>query len=120
MGSHINETSSKSFNSKKLIITNTNINLIKSEIIMRKVFSYLTTRKKWDFIKYNNKLKNRFRYNIEDYKKLCNRYLIIGRNGKGTEYLMNSKIILFEGIYKVFIKMEKEMEMGKNIILMVN
>ena len=100
MGSDINETTSKNFNNKELVITNTNINLIKSKIIIRKVFSYLTARKKWDFINYNNKLKNRFGYNIEDYKKLCNRYIMIGKNGKGTEYFMNSKIILFEGIYR--------------------
>ena len=116
MGSDINETTSKNFNNKELVITNTNINLIKSKIIIRKVFSYLTARKKCDFIKYNNKLKNIFGYNTEDYKKLCNRYIMVGKNGKGIEYFMNPKIILFE----VYIEMEKEMEKGKNIILMVN
>ena len=100
MGSEINKISSKNLDKEESMITHTNINLIKSKVIIRKVFSYLNTRKILDFIKYNNKLKNIFGYNIDDYKKLCNRYIIINRNGKGTEYLMNSKIILFEGIFK--------------------
>ena len=67
---------------------------IKSIFIKKKVLSHLSEIKKLDIIKYNNKLRNDFGYTIDDYKKLCKRYILGTRNGKGKgkEYIMNSSI----------------------------
>ena len=77
-----------------------NINMIKSIYIVKKILAYLETDKKLDLIRYNKKFSLNLGYTIDDYKKLCKRYVIYGKNGKGKEYIMNSNILLFEGEYK--------------------
>ena len=77
-----------------------NLNMIKSIYITKKIFSYLIINKKLELIKYNKKLSQSFGYTIDDYKKLCKRYIVFGKNGKGKEYIMNSSKLLFEGEYK--------------------
>ena len=76
-----------------------NINIIKSIYITKKILSYLENNKKLELIKYNKQFSQNLGYTIDDYKKLCKRYVIYGKNGKGKEYIMNSNIKIFEGQY---------------------
>ena len=76
-----------------------NINMIKSIYIVKKILAYLETDKKLVLIRYNKKFSLNLGYTIDDFKNLCKRYVIYGKNGKGKEYIMNSNIKIFEGQY---------------------
>ena len=76
-----------------------NLNTIKSIYIAKKILSHLIIKKKLEMIKYNKKFCQSLGYTIDDYKKLCKRYIVYGKNGKGKEYIMNSSKLIFEGEY---------------------
>ena len=42
---------------------------------------------------------NKFRVNIEYYKKISGKYFIGERNGIGKEFILNKNILRFEGEY---------------------
>ena len=99
---------------------------IKSLLVTKKILYFINEIRRLDIIKYNKNLQNKINVNINDYKQLCNRYVIflnenktIGkefsinndnhlifhgeylnkkRNGKGKEYNINGDLI-FEGDY---------------------
>jgi len=80
-----------------------NINLerdIKSSYIFDRIFSYLGKRDKMNMIIYNNQLQKRFKVNIQDYKRISGKYKKGEKNGKGSEYMQNINIMIFEGEYK--------------------
>ena len=78
-----------------------NINLrdIKSNFMIKKLFSFLCEKQKLDVIKYNKDLQKINLVNIEDYKKISGKYKIAKKDGKGKEYIINTNYLLFEGEY---------------------
>ena len=75
------------------------IKSIKSNIIMKKLFSNLNDIKKLNIIKYNKNIQNQLEINLEDYKIKSGKYIIYKKNGKGKEYLLDNNILIFEGDY---------------------
>ena len=75
------------------------IRQIKSFFILNKIFSYVYLNKKLDIMIHNKFLQNKFGYTIEDYKNASKRYKIIDGNGIVKEYLIDSKILIYEGEY---------------------
>ena len=47
-------------------------------------------------ILYSKELKKMFLIDINDYKKKCEKYKIVGKDGKGKEYIINTNILIFE------------------------
>ena len=90
------------------------IKSIKSKYIINNIFSYIYKNKKLELIKYNKKYQKIFKIDINYYKQISGKFIKGKRNGKGKEYNEDNKL-LFEGN----IKMEKNMEKEKNIIIMV-
>ena len=72
---------------------------IKSIYILKHIFSYLFINKKLDIIKYNKSIQNKFKIDIEYYKKISGRYIIGDRNGNGREYTLNEHKLIFKGNY---------------------
>ena len=115
------------------------IKSLKSPLI-KIIFSYLNDNKKLNIIINNKTLQKILEVNIQNYKNISKRIKLGERNGKGKEYLKKNKKIIFKGEYlngkrsgkgKEYyddgkLKFEgeylkgKEVEMEKNIILMVN
>ena len=80
----------------------TNINLekdIKSFYTLKNIFSFIDYKKELEIIKYNKQLQEKFKININDYKKVSGKYKIGEKNGKGKEYILNTKILIFKGEY---------------------
>ena len=73
---------------------------IKSNHIMKKIFSFLEENIKLKIIVYNKKLKKLFNINIEHYKNICKSYIIGEINGEGKEYEIYTNKLLYEGEYK--------------------
>ena len=67
--------------------------------ITKTIFSFLNDNKKLNIIKNNKNLQQILEINIENYKNMCNRFIIFERDGKGKEYLRKNNILLFEGEY---------------------
>ena len=76
------------------------INKIKSNLILKKIFSLIWERIKLLLLTYNKRIQKRLKIDIENYRKESQRYRIILENGKGQEFLINSKYLIFEGEYK--------------------
>ena len=72
----------------------------KSAYIFKKVFSFLCEKAKLLLINYNKKIQKELNINIESFKKESQRYRIILKNGKGQEFLINTRYLIFEGEYK--------------------
>ena len=87
---------------------------IKSLYIIKNVFSFLQLKQKLAIIIFNKNIQKKLNINIEDYKKVSNKYKKDKYNGKGKEYIKNTERLIFKGEYKNGKKMEKE----KNIIIM--
>ena len=75
------------------------IKSIKSNYILKEIFSILGTKKYFDLIIYNKNLQNALKINIEDYKKISGRYKIGPKDGNVKEFILNTDILLFEGEY---------------------
>jgi len=67
-------------------------------------------------IEYSKELQKGYLIGIEDYNKISGKYRIGEKNGKGKEYLINTKTVIFEGGYLNGEKNGKEMI----FIIMVN
>ena len=76
-----------------------NINQIKSLYILKTVLSFLNEKQKLNMIIYNKELQKICLVKIEDYKNISLKYRIGERNGKGKEYIKNTKRLIFEGEY---------------------
>ena len=79
-----------------------NINIrrdINSIYILENIFSFWEESQKLNMIIYNNQLKKKLGVNIQTYKKISGKYKIGEKNGKGSEYILNTNILIFEGEY---------------------
>ena len=76
-----------------------NLKDIKSSFIIKGIFSFLYKKQRLNMITYNKSLQNILAVDIEDYKKISGKCKIGGKNGKGSEYLLNSNKLIFEGEY---------------------
>ena len=85
--------------SKKIITEQQNANIIKvrSEYIMKQIFSLLNEKKKLNILYYNKKIKKKCGININNYKKESGKYKIGGRNGNGKIYILDTNKLIFEG-----------------------
>ena len=90
------------------------ISNIKSNYILKKIFSFLCEYIKFDLIKYNKNSQNKFEITIENYKNICKAYKIEEKNGKGKEYDIFTNNIIFEGEYKNGKKNGKGIEYYNN------
>ena len=75
------------------------INDVKSNFILKLIFSPLTEYIKLDLINYNKAIQKRLNISIENYKNRCKIKIIGKRNGKGKEYDLNTDKLVFEGEY---------------------
>ena len=88
-----NEKKNKTFES-----ANNMIKTIKSNYIIKYIFSYLYENKKLELIKYNKKCQKILKIDINDYKEISGKFIEGERNGKGKEYNDDYRL-LFEGEY---------------------
>ena len=72
---------------------------IKSPYNLKEIFSFININQKLNIIIYNKQLQKEFGINIENYKIISGKYKIDGINWKGSEYTINTIILLFEGEY---------------------
>ena len=72
---------------------------IQSSYNLKEIFSFLKEKRKLSIIIYNRKIQNKLKINIGDYMKESKKYKIGGENGKGSEYLIETNILIFEGKY---------------------
>ena len=70
---------------------------IKSNDIIKNVFSYLDETVKLKAIKYNKYLQNKTDINLNHYKFLSGKYIIYEKDGKGKEYDGNTNNLIYEG-----------------------
>ena len=73
--------------------------MIKSNFILKKIFSCLILNLELELIKYNKKIQNKFEIDIKYYKKISGKYFKGERNGKGKEFTLDKKYLIFEGEY---------------------
>ena len=96
---------------------------IKSSYIMKTVLSFLNEKQKLNLIIYNKELQKICLVDIKDYKNVSLKYRIGERNGKGKEYIKNTKRLIFEGEYingKRNGKGKNYMDVIQMIIIMMN
>ena len=67
------------------------INLIQSSDVIKDIFSMIFEKTKLSLVIYNKNLQEILGLNIEDYKKISGRYIIIDDNGNGKECLQSQK-----------------------------
>ena len=72
---------------------------VKSKYIIRLIMSLLNENLKLYLIKYNNNLQNILGIDLAYYKNFSGRFIVKEKGGRGKEYTLNSKILLFEGDY---------------------
>ena len=65
----------------------------------QKIFSFLNLNLKLDLIKYNKNIQHKFQIDINYYKKISGKYIKGKRNGKGKEFTLDKKYLIFEGEY---------------------
>ena len=70
---------------------------IKSFPIFKKIFSFVSEKKKLNMIIYNKNYQKKLYINIDNYKKVSGKYIIGERNGEGKEYQANTNKLIFEG-----------------------
>ena len=83
----------------KLEEKKSNINLVKSQYILKIMFSFINEKRKLNMIIYNKELQKKLDVDIVEYKKLSGKYKIGEKNGKGKEYKLITKELIFEGEY---------------------
>ena len=72
---------------------------IKSAHIRKGIFSFVNEKQKLKLIIHNKLLQKLLGYDIEDYKEISGKQKIGGRNGKGREYNLKTKKLIFKGEY---------------------
>ena len=76
------------------------IDLIKSFYITKNIFSYIEKNKILQLFMYNKKYQNKFKYNLDYYKKYSGKEVIYESNDIVKYYCIHSKKrLLFEGIF---------------------
>ena len=91
----------------KLISSNYQLRNIKSNLILKIIFNYISERKKLETIKYNESIQKRINININNYKTFSEKYSSIV-----------IEIIPMKNIYDKFIYILKKKTM-KNIIIYI-
>jgi len=91
-----------------------NLRDIKSTYIIKRIFSFLNENQKLKTIAYSKELQKIYLIDIGDYKKKCEIYKIGEKNGIGKEYIMNTNILIFEGVYLKGKRNEKGKEYYRN------
>ena len=71
---------------------------IKSPYIIRRIFSFLTEKKKFAMILYNKKLQRKLDLDLDDYKKFSGIY-IIAKKGYAKGYKLYTNKVIFEDEY---------------------
>ena len=77
-----------------------NIEMIKSTYILKSILRLISETKKLELIAFNNKIKEKLKITIDNYKNACQRQIIFEPNGKIKEYHKNTNILIFEGEYR--------------------
>ena len=72
---------------------------IKSIYFSRNLLSSLEESRKLKLIKYNKNFQNMINLTLINFKRLSGKYIIFDNNGKGKEYDIYSKNLIFEGEY---------------------
>ena len=72
---------------------------INSLFVLKEILSFLPEKQKLYVIIYNKHLQKEYDINIENYKRIRGIYKEDGKNGKGKEYDISTKIMVFEGEY---------------------
>ena len=81
---------------------NKNIELkksIKSIYILQYILSFITKKRKLTLILHNKNYQAYLGYDLDYYKKTSGKYKIVGNDGKGKVYELDTNILLFEGEY---------------------
>ena len=73
--------------------------LVKSNLVNKKIFSFLEERVKLNIIAHNKYYQNELAITLDDYKKLSRKSFEGEPNGYGKLYRYNTNILLFEGKY---------------------
>ena len=74
------------------------LNNIKSQYIIKMIFTYLTEKQKLKIINHNLNFQKIIEININNYRCFTGKYIIYETNWKGREYDKND-ILVFEGEY---------------------
>ena len=88
----------------------TNIGNIRSVYIIKIVFSFLEENKELMILSRNKTIQKELEIDINNFKKASRIKRIISENGKGQEFLRNTKYLIFEGEYKNGMKHGKGIE----------
>ena len=72
---------------------------IKSLVKLKQIFSHIYETKKLKLIKNNKYFQTKLGIDINYYKKISGKNLVIERNGKVKEYKLNTNILIFSGKY---------------------
>ena len=72
---------------------------IKSNYVLKIIFSFLKEKKKLKTIIYNYELQKRIGYNIENYKKCSGILKVQLENGNVQLYILDTNILIYEGGY---------------------
>ena len=70
---------------------------IKSQYILRSIFSHLNEKRKLLLMNNNKLIQNKLNLDLEYFKKISGKYKIAEKNGLGKEYILDSDILVFEG-----------------------
>ena len=81
-------------------VLSANIGNIKSVYFIRMVFSLLKENRKLMKLSYTKKIQKELEIDINNFKKASQKYRIISENGKGQEFLINTKYLIFVGEFK--------------------
>ena len=87
-----------------MLKNSSSIRKIKSSIVLKKIFSLLWETKKLNLVFYNKELQNILFININDYKIMSNKYKIGDKNGLVKEYIKDTNIVAFGGVFKNGLK----------------
>ena len=87
---------------------------IKSYYILTEIFSFLNSKQKLNLIIYDKQLQKELKISIKDYKKISGKYKRGWKSGKGSEYILNTNILVFEGEYLKGKRNGKGKEYNKN------
>ena len=74
------------------------LKMVKSIIILKKIFFLLKDKNKFNLVVYNKSLQKKLGLNITDFKRYSGRYILL-ENGQGKEYNGYNDKLLFEGEY---------------------
>ena len=73
---------------------------IRSTFIFQKIFYLLWENRQLNLILYNKAIKKFLNVSLEDYKKSCQKQIIVDENGTTKEFKINTNKLIYEGEYK--------------------